>query len=74
MEAQYGRSVGGKILVDRCGSRSCTYMNVSRRLVKVGSEGEEHNMVVSLKFSIIECVRGSYNQGFMEKVGDFVSI
>jgi hypothetical protein len=27
---------------------------------------KEHNLVVSLRFSIIECVRGSYNQGFME--------
>jgi hypothetical protein len=47
------------------GSRYCTYRNVSRRLEKVGSEGEEHNLVVSLKFNIIECVRGSYNQGIM---------
>jgi hypothetical protein len=28
-------------------------------------EGEEHNLTVSLRFSITECVRGSYNQGFM---------
>jgi hypothetical protein len=28
-------------------------------------EGKEHNPTVSLRFIIIECVRGSYNQGFM---------
>jgi hypothetical protein len=27
---------------------------------------KRNNLVVSLRFSIIECVRGSYNQGIME--------
>jgi hypothetical protein len=52
--------------MDRCGFRYCTYGNVNRRLDKVGLEGKEDNLVVSLKFNIIECVRGSYGQGFME--------
>jgi hypothetical protein len=41
-------------------------MNINIILGKIGSEGEEHNLVVSLRFNIIECVRGSYGQGFME--------
>jgi hypothetical protein len=61
MEAQYGIFFGGQRLVDHCGSRYCTYMNVSKRLGKVRLEGEEHNLVVSLRFSIIERLRGSYN-------------
>jgi hypothetical protein len=36
---------------------------------KVGSKGKEHNPTVSLRFSITECVKGRYNQGFMEKLG-----
>jgi hypothetical protein len=40
-------------------------MKFSRLLEKVGSEGEEKNPIVSLRFSITECVRGSYNQGFI---------
>jgi hypothetical protein len=65
MEAQDGIYVVGKILVDRCGSRYCTYKNFNRRLGKVGSEGEEHNPVMYLIFNIIGCVRGSYSQGIM---------
>jgi hypothetical protein len=60
--------------VHQCGSRYCTYMNIKKGLDKVGLEGEEHNLVVSLRFNIIECVRGSYNQIFMELFGDFVSV
>jgi hypothetical protein len=47
------------------GSRYCTYRNVSKRMEKVGSKGEEHNPVMSLRLNIIECVMGSYNQGIM---------
>jgi hypothetical protein len=60
VESQYGIFFGGKILVDGCGSRYCTYRNVNKRLEKVGSKGEENNSVVSLRFSITECVMGSY--------------
>jgi hypothetical protein len=74
VEAQDGRSVGRKRLVDRGRSRYCTYMNFNRRLKKFGSEGKEHNPTVSLRFSITECVRVSYNQGFMGKVGEVVSV
>jgi hypothetical protein len=49
--------------VDHCGSRYYTYRKISKRLEKVGLEGEEHNPVVSLRFNITECVRVSYNQG-----------
>jgi hypothetical protein len=67
MEAQYGRSIGhGKISVDRCRSRYCTYMNLNKRLGKVGWEGEDHNLIVSLRFSITKYAKGSYDQGFME--------
>jgi hypothetical protein len=34
--------------MDYLGFRYCTYNNVNKRLGKVGSEGEEHNLVVSL--------------------------
>jgi hypothetical protein len=60
--------------VDRGRSRYCTYKNFSRSLEKFGSKGKEHNMTIPLRFSIIECVRGSYNQGFMGKVGEVVSV
>jgi hypothetical protein len=65
MEAQDGRYVGGQRSMDHCGSRYYTYRNVSIRLEKVGSKGKEHNLVVSLRFNITECVKGSYNQGIM---------
>jgi hypothetical protein len=45
--------------------RYCTYIDVNKILGKVGSEGEEKNSVVSLRFIIIECFKGSYNQGIM---------
>jgi hypothetical protein len=49
-----------------CGSKYHTYRNANRRLDRVGSEGKEHNPIVSLRFNITESVRGSYNQGIME--------
>jgi hypothetical protein len=48
-----------------CGSRYYTYNNVNKRKGKLGSEGEDHNSIVSLKFSIVECVKGSYKKGFV---------
>jgi hypothetical protein len=74
LEAQYGRFVGGQRLVDRCGSRYYTYRNVNKILEKFRSEGEEHNPVVSLRLNITECVRGSYNQGIMGYVREFMSV
>jgi hypothetical protein len=65
MEAQHGRFVGKQRSVDRSVSRYCTYKNISLRLENVGLEAKKHNPVVSLKFSIIECVRESYNQGII---------
>lgn len=41
---------------------------------EVGSEGKEHNMIVCLRFSIAECIRGSYGEGFVGQVRDFVPI
>jgi len=40
VEAQCGISVGGKISMDQCGSRYCTYRNVKMILGKVRLEGE----------------------------------
>jgi hypothetical protein len=40
-------------------------MNFNRRLEKVRLEGKEKNLIVSLTFSITECVRGSYKKGIM---------
>jgi len=66
MDAQYGRSFDRQRLMGQCGSIYYTYENFNRRLDKVGSEGKEHNPIVSLRFNITESVRGSYNQGIME--------
>ena len=41
---------------------------------KVGSEGKENNMIVFLRFNIAECIRGSYDEGFVGQVRDFVPI
>jgi hypothetical protein len=70
MEAQDGRSVGGQISVDHFGSRYYTYRNVNKRLGKVGSKGEEHNLVVSLRFNITECVREATTKELWDKLGD----
>jgi hypothetical protein len=66
MEYQYGISIGGQRSMDIFGSRYCTYKNAIIMLGKVGSKGEENNLVVSLRFIIIERLRGSYNQCFMD--------
>ena len=65
MENQDGIYVGGQRSVDCGGSRYYTYRNVSRRLEKVGLEGEENNSVVSLRFNITECVKGIYRHNIM---------
>jgi hypothetical protein len=65
MEAQYGRYIGRQISMVHDGSRYCTYRNVNKRMEKVGSKGEEHNPVMSLRLNITECVMGSYNQRIM---------
>ena len=36
---------------------------------EVGSEGEEHNTIVCLRFSITKCIRGSYDEGLWDKLG-----
>ena len=41
---------------------------------EVGLEGKERNMIVGLIFSIAECIRGSYDEGFVGQVRDFVLI
>jgi len=41
---------------------------------EVGSEGREHNTIVCLRFSIAECIRGSYGKGFVGKVREIVLI
>ncbi len=41
---------------------------------EVGLEGKEHNMIVCLRFSIAECIRGSYDEDFVGQVRDFVPI
>jgi hypothetical protein len=65
MEDQDGGYVGRQRSVDHCGSRYYTYRNISIRLEKNWLEGEEHNLVMFVRFSITECVRGSYNKGIM---------
>jgi hypothetical protein len=74
MEAQDGRYFGIQISTGHCKSKYYTYENVNKRLDKVGLEGKEHNLIVSLRFSITKCVRGSYNQGIMKYIMGFVSI
>ena len=41
---------------------------------EVGSEDKERNMIVCLKFIIAECIKGSYDEGFVGKVRGFVPI
>ena len=36
---------------------------------EVGSEGKEHNTIVCLRFSIAECIRGSYGEALWDKLG-----
>jgi len=43
-------------------------------LGKLGLERKEHNKVVYLIFNIVECIRGSYDEGFVGQVRDFVPI
>jgi hypothetical protein len=65
VEAQDGIFIGRKRSMDHNGSRYYTYMNIDKRVEKVGLEGKEHNLVVSLIFSITKFLRGSYSQGIM---------
>ena len=60
--------------MDHCRSRYATNKNVNIILGKVISKGEEHNTIVSLRFSIFEYIMGSYDKGFMGQVRDFVLI
>jgi len=66
MKAQDGRFFGGQRSMDHYGFRYFTYRNVSRRLEKSGSKGEDNNLVVSVRLGITEFVRASYDQCFME--------
>jgi len=36
-------------------------MGVSDGMEEVGSKGKENNTIMCLRFSIVECIRGSYN-------------
>jgi len=41
---------------------------------EVGLEGKEHNTIMCLRFNIVECIKGSYDEGFVGKVRDFIPI
>jgi len=58
--------------VDNCRSRYNTNKNVDKILGEVRLEGKEHNMIVPLIFNIVECIVGSYKNGFVGEVRDFV--
>jgi len=73
MEAQDGGSIGRLRSLDCCGWQN-NNMNVNGRLGEVRLEGEEHNMIVSLKFSMVKCIKGNYDEGFVGQVRDFVPI
>lgn len=60
--------------MDHYVSKYETNRNVSNILDKVRSEGKENNMIVSLRFNIVECMRGSYKKGFVGQVREFVSM
>ena len=51
-----------------------TNENVCRILGDVGLEGKDHNTVVYMKFSIVECIMGSYGEGSVGQVREFVPI
>lgn len=60
--------------MDHYGYRYLTNRDVNGRLEKIGSKGEEHNMIMSLTFNRTKCFRGSYRKKFVGKVRGFVSI
>ena len=60
--------------MDCCRSGYNTNRNVGRILGKVRTKYEEKNMIVSLRFSIVEYIRGDYDKGLVGQVRDFVSI
>ena len=41
---------------------------------EVGLEGKEHNKIMCLRFSTGECIMGSYGEGFVGQVREFVPI
>ena len=41
---------------------------------EVGLERKENNMILCLRFGIAECIKGSYGEGFVGQVRDFVPI
>ena len=57
-----------------CRYKHNTNMNVGKTLGEVRSEGEEHNIILSLRLNIVECIRGRYGEGFMRQVREFVPI
>ena len=44
------------------------------KIGKVRTEGQNHNTVVYLRFNIFECIHGSYGEGFVGQVRDYVPI
>ncbi len=50
-----GRFVGGYRSMVRCGYGFYTDEDVNKILDQVGSTGKDHNMIMSLRFIIIEC-------------------
>jgi len=45
-----------------------------RILCDVGLEVKDHNTVAYMKFSIVECIMGSYSEGFVGQVREFLPI
>lgn len=60
--------------MDHCGSGYCTNKVVNRILDQAGSKGKEHKNIVSLRFSIVQYLKGIYKKGFLRQVRGFVSM
>jgi hypothetical protein len=70
VEAQYGRSVGGKRSMDHCGSRYCTYRNVNKRLEKLDQK-EKSTIWLCLSDSVLLNVSGeATTKELWDKLGD----
>jgi hypothetical protein len=70
VKSHYGRSISIQISVDHGGSRNCTYRNVNIRLEKVGSKGEEKNMIVSLQSILLNVLVEATTKALWDTLGD----
>ena len=74
LEAQNVISFGGQRSMDYYGSKHYINKDVKKIIYQVGSEGTKQNMIVCLRFSIVECIWESYGKDLLGQSRDFVPI